>query len=79
MLIASRGPSSYSYLKKPMTNANHCVRTRGEPSVLKDTSVEALESVGWCNVMKEMKNRPPDILDFIATVAAPRLKKNVDA
>jgi len=56
-----------------------CVRTRGEPSVLKDTSVEALESVGWCNVMKEMKNRPPDILDFIATVAAPRLKKNVDA
>ena len=56
-----------------------CVRTRGEPSVLKDTSVEALESVEWCNVMKEMKNRAPDILDFIATVAAPRLKKNVDA
>ena len=55
------------------------VRTRGEPSVLKDTSVEALESVEWCNVMKEMKNRAPDILDFIATVAAPRLKKNVDA
>ena len=26
-----------------------------------------------------MKNRAPDILDFIATVAAPRLKKNVDA
>ena len=56
-----------------------CVRTRGKPSVLKDTSVEALESVEWCNVMKELRNRAPDILDFIATVAAPRLKQNVDA
>ena len=55
-----------------------CVRTRGEPSILKNTSVESLESVDWCNVMKEMKDRAPDILDFIATVAAPRLKKNVD-
>ena len=52
-----------------------CVRTRGEPSIPRDTSVEALESVDWCNVMKEMKNRAPDILDFISTVAAPKLKK----
>ena len=52
-----------------------CVRTRGEPLILRDTSVEALESVDWCNVMKEMKNRAPDILDFIATVAAPKLNK----
>ena len=29
--------------------------------------------------MKEMKNRAADVLDFIDTVAAPRLKKNVDA
>lgn len=55
-----------------------CVRTRGEPSILKNTSVESLKRVDWCNVMKEMKDRAPDILDFIATVAAPRLKKNVD-
>ena len=54
------------------------VRTRGEPSILKNTSVESLKRVDWCNVMKEMKDRAPDILDFIATVAAPRLKKNVD-
>lgn len=56
-----------------------CVRTRGVPSVLKDTSVLALESVEWCSVMTEMKERAPDVLDFIATVAAPRLKKDVDA
>ena len=55
-----------------------CVRTRGEPSVLKDSSVEALESVEWRKVMREMKDRVPDVLDFIATVATPRLKKNVD-
>jgi len=29
--------------------------------------------------MKKVKNRAPEILDFIATVAALRLKKNVDA
>ena len=55
-----------------------CVRTRGEPSVLKETSVEALESVEWCSVMTEMKERAPDVLDFIATVAAPKLKRNVE-
>lgn len=55
-----------------------CVRTRGEPSILKDSSVEGLEGVKWCGVMHEMKERAPDVLDFIATVATPRLKKNVD-
>ena len=28
--------------------------------------------------MLEMKDRAPDVLDFIATLATPRLKKNVD-
>ena len=28
--------------------------------------------------MLEMKDRAPDVLDFIATVATSRLKKNVD-
>ena len=28
--------------------------------------------------MLEMKDRAPDVLDFIATVATPRRKKNVD-
>ena len=28
--------------------------------------------------MHEMKERAPDVLDFIATVVTPRLKKNVD-
>ena len=55
-----------------------CVRTRGQPSLLKNTSVEALENVDWGNIMKEMRERVPDVLDFIATVAAPRLKKNVE-
>ena len=55
-----------------------CVRSRGEPSVLKDSSVGALEVVKWSNIMPEMKDRAPDVLDFIATVATPRLKKNVD-
>lgn len=55
-----------------------CVRTRGEPSILKDSSVEALEDVNWYGVMIEMKDRAPDVLDFIATVATPRLKKKVE-
>ena len=55
-----------------------CVRTRGEPSVLKDTSVKSLESLEWSKVLSEMKERVPDVLDFIATIATPRLKKNVD-
>ena len=41
--------------------------------------MEALKIVEWCSVMKEMKKRARDILDFIAIVATPRLKKNVDA
>ena len=55
-----------------------CVRTRGEPSFLKDSSVEGLKGVTWCSVMHEMKESAPDVMDFIATVATPRLKKNVD-
>ena len=55
-----------------------CVRSHGEPSVLQDSSVGALEGVKWNNIMLEMKDRAPDKLDFIATVATPRLKKNVD-
>lgn len=55
-----------------------CVRTRGEPSILKDSSVEALEGVNWYGVMMEMKDRAPDVLEFIATVATPRLKKKVE-
>ena len=55
-----------------------CVKTRGEPSVLKDTSVRALENVDWCKVMTEMKERAPDLLDFLATVASLRVKQNID-
>lgn len=55
-----------------------CVRTLGEPSVLKDSSVEALESVKCGKIMREMKERAPDVLDFFSTVATPRLKNNVD-
>lgn len=40
--------------------------------------MEFLESVDWCNVMKEMKDRVLDILDFIVIVVVFRLKKNVD-
>ena len=42
-----------------------CVRTRGEPPILKDSSVEALEGAKWSGVMQEMKERAPDVLDFI--------------
>ena len=55
-----------------------CVRTRGKPSMLKDTSTKGLEKFKWTDVMVEMKERAPDILDFIATVAAPTLEKDVD-
>lgn len=40
--------------------------------------MELLESVDWGNVMKEMKDRVLDILDFIVIVVVFRLKKNVD-
>lgn len=55
-----------------------CVKSRGEPSVLKDSSVEALEGVKWSNIMQEIKHRAADVLNFIATVATPRIKRNVD-
>lgn len=40
--------------------------------------MELLGSVDWGNVMKEMKDRVLDILDFIVIVVVFRLKKNVD-
>lgn len=54
-----------------MTSVKHC----GKPSMLKDSSVEGLEGVKWCSVMHEMKERAPDVLDFIATVATPDLRR----
>ena len=55
-----------------------CVRSHGEPSALQDSSAGALKGVKWNNIVLETKDRAPDVLDFIATVATPRLKKNVD-
>jgi len=53
-----------------------CTRKKGNTSVLKvEKSKVILEDMKWNDVMVEMKERAPDVLDFIATVAAPKMKK----
>lgn len=57
-----------------------CVRRHGKhgPSILhvsrKDTK-PSLENFTWLSVIKEMKTRAPDLLDFIATVSVPVIKE----
>ena len=58
-----------------------CVRKNGNngPSVMhvpmKNTK-SSLEEFTWLTIIKEMKERAPDVLDFIATISVPVLKKN---
>lgn len=56
-----------------------CVKTKGTPSVLRVTrkSQKHLKSFKWINILRELKDKAPDILDFLVTIAIPsKLKKN---
>lgn len=56
---------------------NLCVRKHA-PSILhvcrKETQ-SSLENFTWTSVLQEMKERAPDVLDFIATVSVPVVKE----
>lgn len=56
-----------------------CVRTKGQPSILrtsKEDQKNLSSSFSWMKIVDEMKNRAPDVLDFLVTVAAPKLKED---
>ena len=55
-----------------------CARKRSEPSVLRVPSERHKNLVEFCwnNILTEMRERAPDVLDFMATVAVPKLKRN---
>ena len=54
-----------------------CVRKHA-PSVLhvcRNETKSSLESFTWSSVLQEMKERAPDVLDFIATISVPVVKE----
>ena len=59
-----------------------CVKTKGTPSVLCVTrkSKKHLKSFKWIDILRELKDKAPDILDFLVTIAIPlKLKKNAES
>ncbi|XP_028403965.1 uncharacterized protein LOC114526566 [Dendronephthya gigantea] len=52
---------------------NLCVKTKGIPSVMRVTrkSQRDLKSFKWIDVLRELKDRSPDILEFLLTIAVP--------
>ena len=56
-----------------------CVKTKGQPSVLRTTKDDnkcLSSSFSWVKILTEMKERAPDILDFLVTIAAPKVKED---
>ena len=55
-----------------------CARKSSQPSVLRVPSEchKNLVEFRWNNILTEMRERAPDVLDFMATVAVPKLKGN---
>ncbi len=53
-----------------------CVKTKGVPSVLRISreGQKNLSSFSWMKILNEMKDRAPDVLDFLVTIAVPKLK-----
>ena len=51
-------------------------RTRGQPSVLRASKEVVLNSFSWMKILNEMKERAPDVLEFLVTIAAPTLKED---
>ena len=58
-----------------------CVRKVGSagPSVLhvpRKSTKSSLEDFSWSSIIEEMKERAPDLLDFIATVSVPVVRED---
>lgn len=55
-----------------------CVRTTGQPSVLRELckNPKSLVEFKWETILTEMKERAPDVLDFLVAMAVPKLKGN---
>ena len=56
--------------------SNLCARKRVQPSVLRVPSEhhKSLVEFRWNNILTEMKERAPDVLDFMVAMAVPQLK-----
>ena len=52
-----------------------CVKTKGVPSVLHSAREDHknLTSFTWMQLLNEMKNRAPDVREFLTTIALPML------
>jgi hypothetical protein len=81
-LPSLRSSVKYSMMKEIDDQCSKlCIRKRRntgqEPSVLhvkrKDTKKQ-LEKFTWTNVLEEMKERAPDVLDFLCSISVPKLK-----
>ena len=53
-----------------------CVKTKGVPSVLRSSREDKnnLTAFRWMQILNEMKDRAPDVLEFLSTFAVPNLK-----
>ena len=53
-----------------------CVKTKGVPSVLRSSREDRnnLTAFTWMQILNEMKDRAPDVLEFLSTIAVPNLK-----
>ena len=38
--------------------------------------IKSLETFSWESIIMEMRKRAPDVLDFLATIAVPQIKKD---
>ena len=55
---------------------NLCVKTKGVPSVLHSSREDKnnLTAFTWLQILNEMKDRAPDVIEFLSTIAEPNLK-----
>ena len=53
-----------------------CVKTKGVPSVLRLSREDQnkLTSFTWMQILNETKDRAPDVLEILITIAVPNLK-----
>ena len=58
--------------------SNLCARKSTQPSILRVPSEhhKSLTEFNWTNILKEMKERAPNVLDFMVAMAVPQLKGN---
>ena len=55
-----------------------CSKTKEKSSVLQVSRAvqKNLAEFKWISILREMKERTPDVLDFLTTVAIPRVKED---